>query len=247
VTRASHYSPQRSALFIACASKTLPRVRDAALFRSSCRPVCPDKGASPDELQVLTTTPMSLIPSARLEFPPEPPTAFSCLSPQSAYALTVRDPTTSPLLLIALASLRIAWSVPRSRRSPAFVHRKAPQSGSQMCRQPHPIVDIARCWNCRRQNAPRLWAPACVHRKALSHSGRRASNHMAALIDAERCPRSPQRNHEGCPLTSRQLKRSPSRYSRLHDFSASLIPEAGIFVTAKATQIWLAVSCRDSR
>src|SRR5882672_6987715 len=60
-------------LFIACAStNTTPRVTEAALFRSLMPPCFVHiKARSPDELVELpTTAPLSLIPSARLEFPP---------------------------------------------------------------------------------------------------------------------------------------------------------------------------------
>jgi len=78
----------------------------------------------------------SLIPSARLKFPPGN-TARSCIPAALVHKKAwmprrpLEYPTTSPLLLIALASLEVSpASVPRSRTLPVFVQRTARSSAA---------------------------------------------------------------------------------------------------------------------
>ena len=82
----------------------------------------------------------SLIPSARLEFPPAN-TPRSCIPAALVHKKAwmprrpLEYPTTSPLLLIALASLEVSpGSVPRSRTLPVFVQRTA--------RSPAALADV---------------------------------------------------------------------------------------------------------
>ena len=82
----------------------------------------------------------SLIPSARLEFPPGN-TPRSCIPAALVHKKAwmprrpLEYPTTSPLLLIALASLEVSpGSVPRSRTLPVFVQRTA--------RSPAALADV---------------------------------------------------------------------------------------------------------
>src|SRR6266480_6644210 len=122
--------------------KTTSELTETKLFRS-VMPVCcvHIKARSPEELVELpTTAPISLSPSARLEFPPES-TPKSCIPVAWVHKKARRPrgpleyPTTVPLLLILRASLDISpGSVPRSRILPSVVQRTA--------RSPAALADV---------------------------------------------------------------------------------------------------------